>query len=934
MRVGRQARRRGKALGPSPRAVLLALLSALLSAMSVAPAVEAAGELDPTFGTGGRVLTDVSGTGGSDDAQALVIQPDGKIVVAGTSRGGDFALARYNLDGSLDFSFGAGGRVLTDDVSGTGSFDQGRALALQADGKIVVAGRSGFDFALARYNPDGSLDASFGVGGRVRTDFTGTGTFEEVANALAIQPDGKIVLAGTADEPGPPDFEFALARYNPDGSLDASFGVGGLVLTDVNGADGFDDASGLAIQPDGKIVVAGTLEVGGGSDFALARYNPDGSLDPSFGVGGRVFTDVSGTGRFTRAEALALQADGKMVVAGSSGSDFVLARYNPDGTVDAAFGVGGRVVTDVSGQANALAIQPGGQIVVAGRSGTDFALARYNPDGSLDGAFGRGGLVLTNFGRFDGASAVALQADGRIVVAGTSSFGDGPGDFALARYETAGLRVTAPAVLGLAPDRTPGAPIGAVVWSPNPFRVDAFFTNPGPGTTVSLTLDLSTAGTQLRSPDPATVVFSNVAQGQIVEAQWQVVAEAPGEARYRVRATQGSSVVEREVVMRIPELAVPPVDNQRNPGEILLLADGRFCRDTSDPCTSEFEGNAGGVPPSPFEWQGLTPTGFMAGPTGAIPVLLNDPDLDVLVYAAVDEAIAIQPTAGELDLYLMYDFLRRTTPFGPGERPTVGFDVTGGRFRGRMVVTFLCDETPQRVVVDGFDNGVAFSGRDGAALDIGGACGFGKSPNPSGDPAFDSLFNANHAMFELEVPLTQNLGGDPRPDGVYDPAPAFWTASAPGSGTLVLSQSTLSIDIMTGATTVTPREPSLAAFAALRVSALEIEGHEFEVKGTFTLGAASDGVDLLTEEVTIVVGPYAATIPAGSFHREGSRTFEFEGVINGGELEVEIRSRGHGRFDFKAEGEGVDLTGTVNPVTVRIAIGDDGGSAAVTAAFD
>jgi hypothetical protein len=301
----------------------------------------------------------------------------------------------------------------------------------------------------------------------------------------------------------------------------------------------------------------------------------------------------------------------------------------------------------------------------------------------------------------------------------------------------------------------------------------------------------------------------------------------------------------------------------------------------------------------------------------------------VLVYAALDTAGEAGPSA--LDLYLMYDFLHRTTPFGAGEHPTVGFDVNGGRFQGRMVVTFLCEATPQRVVVAGFDNGVAFSGRDGAALGIEGACGFGKSPNPSSDPVFDSLFNADHAMFELEVPLTQNLGGAPRPGGgVYDPSPAFWTASAPGSGTLMLSQNTLSIDIMTGASKVKPLKPPLVPFAALRVRGLEIEGDEFKVKGTFTLGPASDGIDLLTEAVTIVVGPYSGTIPAGAFRPEGKRSFEFEGVVSGIALEVKIRSRGRGLFEVKAEGKGANLSGTANPVTVGLAVGDDAGSVLVT----
>src|SRR5206468_82901 len=189
--------------------------------------------------------------------------------------------------------------------------------------------------------------------------------------------------------------------------------------------------------------------------------------------------------------------------------------------------------------------------------------------------------------------------------------GEGPVGFghdpAPARYEAVGLAVTAPAVLGVAPDLAPGAPTGAVVWAPNPFQVDAFFTSPGPSTNVTLTLDLSTAGTQLRSVDPASVVFSNVAQGQTVRAQWQVLAQAVGEAHYRVRATENSGVFEKEVVTRVPELVVPPVENPLNQGPFPLVADGRFCIEQGEgrnDCAADFEGNVGGVPSVPFfEWQ-------------------------------------------------------------------------------------------------------------------------------------------------------------------------------------------------------------------------------------------------------------------------------------------------------------------------------------------
>src|SRR5438094_959933 len=259
MSARREARKGGEALRLYPGAALRGLLSALLLVLSFAPSVDAGpGDLAPSFGTGGRVLTDF---GGGDGARALALQADGRIVVAGSSSAGafgsDFALARYNSNGSLDPSFGTGGRVLTD----FGGDDEARALALQDDGKIVVAGGAGGmfvaagfsaagggqDFALARYNSDGGLDLSFGTGGRVLTDFGG----DDEAAALALQADGKIVVAGFSDAGG---FALAaLARYNPNGAVDASFGSGRQVLAALG------VARALALEAAGRVGVAGGI---------------------------------------------------------------------------------------------------------------------------------------------------------------------------------------------------------------------------------------------------------------------------------------------------------------------------------------------------------------------------------------------------------------------------------------------------------------------------------------------------------------------------------------------------------------------------------------------------------------------------------------------------------------------------------------------------
>ena len=259
--------------------------------------------------------------GSTDQAFAVALQADGKIVTAGR-RGSDVIVARHNADGTQDTRFGATntpGRVITN----FGATEQALALVLQPDGKIVVAGRTNkpapngnFDFALARYEAAGTLDLTFGTLGLVTTDFGGS---VDRAFAMALQPDGKLVVVGDSDA------NFALARYNADGSLDAGFGAGGKAITSFGG---IDQASAVILQPDGKIVVAGQTDTGISIDFALARYNSDGSLDGAFGSGGRITTNFTGTSDDLGA-AVALQSDGKIVVGGTSNDNFALARYTP-----------------------------------------------------------------------------------------------------------------------------------------------------------------------------------------------------------------------------------------------------------------------------------------------------------------------------------------------------------------------------------------------------------------------------------------------------------------------------------------------------------------------------------------------------------------------------------------------------------------------------
>ncbi len=324
----------------------------------------------PTFAPvvgGGKVVTDI-GSGTDDYGRSVTVQADGKIVMAGYSNSGgfgDFALTRYLSDGNLDTSFGSAGKVVTD--FGSGATDQGYSVTVQADGKIVLAGRSvsggSGDFALTRYLSDGSLDASFGSAGKVVTDFSNS-TFDH-GYSVTVQADGKIVVAGV----GGNSWNFALTRCNPDGSLDTSFGSAGKVMTDIDSSAGY----GVTVQADGKIVVAGYSNGVGSTDFALTRYLSDGSLDTSFGGTGKVVTDFDSSAE-DYGYSVTVQADGKIVVAGLSGSggsySFALTRYLGNGSLDTSFGSTGKVVTDIGNgtadQGYSVTVQADGKIVVAG----------------------------------------------------------------------------------------------------------------------------------------------------------------------------------------------------------------------------------------------------------------------------------------------------------------------------------------------------------------------------------------------------------------------------------------------------------------------------------------------------------------------------------------------------------------------------------------
>ncbi len=394
-------------------------------------AVLKAGDLDPSFGAKGIVTTDFNGN--NDIANDVIIQSDGKVIAIGNEFSG-IDLARYNIDGSLDSSFGKNGKVNTSSLGVANSTTINSGIQ-QSDGKIVVggsidgfAGRSS-EFGLARYNTDGSLDTSFGSGGIVKSSVNRQNSF---ISSIIQQSDGKILAAGDSFfrerfGPGSEDL-VALARFNSDGSRDTSFGNGGELVTNINSSD---SANTVIEQNGGKILVA--------SKTALIRYNNDGSLDKSFGSNG---TGISGNAPITINNATQ-QSDGKILTTGTTGGDIGLARYNNDGSLDTSFGTDGKVSTDFNGGndvGNSLVVQKDGKIVVAGginasvlnKTG-DFALARYNSDGSLDTTFGNNGKIITDLNTgFETLTRIKLQSDGNIIAVGTSNQ-----DFAVARYLTA-----------------------------------------------------------------------------------------------------------------------------------------------------------------------------------------------------------------------------------------------------------------------------------------------------------------------------------------------------------------------------------------------------------------------------------------------------------------------------------------------------------------
>ncbi len=414
---------------------VLRAAKALCLLLTAGAALAAVGDLDPSFNQTGRLTTSFVGAG----VRALdaAVQQDGTIVLAVQHQAVElsFALMRLAPDGAPLPTISGGGLIFPGGVGGPPA--QARPVAVHEDDKIVLAGSGSFGgtsrLVVARLNADGTADSSFAGDGGVGVSF-GPGSTSS-ANAVAIQRDGRIIAAGQVSVAGTSDF--ALARFNPDGSPDLTFGGDGTVNTDFGG-----DAVCLAVsvQKDGKIVAAGTENE---DNFAIARYAQDGTLDSSFGAGtGRVITDFGGE---DSCEGLAIQKDGKIVAVGSSnanvGFEVAIARYQKNGRLDRTFDRDGRLLSGLGNASGArdVALQTNGRIVVAGfvigaGVGTDFLVARYQQNGRLDRSFGDGGVVTTDFGGSDSATGVAIQRDGRILAAGGHSTTASGAEVAVARY--------------------------------------------------------------------------------------------------------------------------------------------------------------------------------------------------------------------------------------------------------------------------------------------------------------------------------------------------------------------------------------------------------------------------------------------------------------------------------------------------------------------
>ncbi len=389
--------------------------------------------LDPAFGSGGKVFTAMGNIG--DQANAIAIQPDGKILYGGHTRStltsSDFAIARCNPDGSVDTTFGVGGKAITYIENQS----EGKSLAIQQDGRIILGGHSSWYINLARYLSDGKPDSSFGEAGTIITDLEGY--YAESCRSVLIQPDGKIIVAGYASHFSNDKQFLILLRYHTNGTRDSTFGINGVTIGRKM------HCHSAALQNDGKIVLGGSSD----NHFTAVRYLTNGIIDSSFGVNGEVATPI---GLSSEARSLLIQPDGKIVLGGYSFKEvltiaFALSRYHPSGNLDSSFGTGGIVTHQLSlpkSWAYTIGLQQDGKIISGGysidSSVSAFALARYQNNGDLDHSFGINGEVITPLSAtYSQGTSLGIQNDGRIIMGGYAHIGSKL-EMALVRYKSTG----------------------------------------------------------------------------------------------------------------------------------------------------------------------------------------------------------------------------------------------------------------------------------------------------------------------------------------------------------------------------------------------------------------------------------------------------------------------------------------------------------------
>ncbi len=415
------------------------------------------GTLDTTFGIGGKVITQIGLS--NDYALSVNILPDSSIITAGyysdytyLPEGNNVFLSKYHIDGTLDNGFGIRG-IVKDTIGSIGS--QILATAIQPDGKIVAIGTVGSGWSakilLLRYNSNGTYDNYFGNGGIVITQIDTC----SLGGSVAIQPNGKIIVSASIHNGT--NLDFGLLRYNSDGTLDNSFGTGGVVISTIG--SGYEYNSSLKIQSDGKFVLAGRTYTSSWAESKglIIRFDANGLIDTTFGNGGATITSVGSAPGYCVFNDIALQSDGKIVSIGYSIEDIgngnydnknLVVRYNSNGLLDSSFGANGVVLTDVLGGgdiANSIIIQPDEKILIAGHSGEAYpditsyiTVSRYNDNGVLDVSFGTDGIVTTNVSGYETnfANSIKLQADRKIIVAGSTSDISVLKNVALVRYDS------------------------------------------------------------------------------------------------------------------------------------------------------------------------------------------------------------------------------------------------------------------------------------------------------------------------------------------------------------------------------------------------------------------------------------------------------------------------------------------------------------------